>query len=126
MPGLIDVGRLGLFVSRPFLEGWVRARVRALSSVTFVEGADIVGLMTTPDQRRVTGATVRGPDGQPQQITAGLVVDTTGRGSHTPVWLRSGATSVRLRIESKLAWATPLGHSDCVPGERGFSNECCG
>jgi hypothetical protein len=44
--------------------------------------------MTTPDRPRITGATVHGADGQPQQITAGLVVDATGHGSRTPVWLQ--------------------------------------
>jgi hypothetical protein len=53
-----------------------------------VEGTDIVGLTTTRDRRRVIGATVRGADGQPQPTTADLVVDATGRGSRTPIWLQ--------------------------------------
>jgi 2-polyprenyl-6-methoxyphenol hydroxylase-like FAD-dependent oxidoreductase len=104
----VDVGQLGLFVSRPFLEGQVRARVRALRGVTFVEGTDIVGLMTTPDRRRVTGATVRGTDGQPQRITADLVVDATGRGSRTPVWLQEWGYQrpAEDRIDIGLGYAT--------------------
>jgi 2-polyprenyl-6-methoxyphenol hydroxylase-like FAD-dependent oxidoreductase len=47
----VGIGRLGLFVSRPFLEGQVRARIQALPGITFVEGTDIVGLRTTPDRR---------------------------------------------------------------------------
>lgn len=53
-----------------------------------MEGTDIVGLRTTPDRRRVTGVTVCGTDGQPQPITADFVVDATGRGSRTPIWLQ--------------------------------------
>lgn len=104
----VDIGRLGLFVSRPFLEGLVRGRVRALPGVTFVEGTDIVDLMTTSDQRRVTGATVHGPDGQPQQIMAGLVVDATGRGSRTPVWLqeRGYQRPTEDRVDIGLGYAT--------------------
>jgi 2-polyprenyl-6-methoxyphenol hydroxylase-like FAD-dependent oxidoreductase len=104
----VDVGRLGLFVSRPFLEGQIRARVRALPGVTFVEGTDIVGLMTTPDRRRVTGATVRGADGPPQQISAGLVVDATGRGSRTPVWLQEWGYQrpAEDRVDIGLGYAT--------------------
>jgi 2-polyprenyl-6-methoxyphenol hydroxylase-like FAD-dependent oxidoreductase len=104
----VDVGRLGLFVSRPFLEGQVRARLRALPEVTFVEGNDIVGLVTTADRRRITGVTVRGPDGHPQQITADLVVDATGRGSRTPIWLREWGycPPAEDRIDIRLGYAT--------------------
>ncbi|MBV8997167.1 MAG: FAD-binding monooxygenase [Pseudonocardiales bacterium] len=104
----VDVGRLGLFVSRPFLEGQVRARLRALPEITFVEGSDIASLMTTPDRRRITGVTVRGPEGHPQHITADLVVDATGRGSRTPIWLREWGYSppVEDRVEIRLGYAT--------------------
>jgi 2-polyprenyl-6-methoxyphenol hydroxylase-like FAD-dependent oxidoreductase len=103
-----DVGRLGLFVSRPFLEGRVRARVRALRGVTFVEGTDILGLTTTHDRRRVTGTTVHGPDGRQLQITADLVVDATGRGSRTPVWLQEWGYQrpVEDRVDIGLGYAT--------------------
>jgi 2-polyprenyl-6-methoxyphenol hydroxylase-like FAD-dependent oxidoreductase len=104
----VDVGRLGLFVSRPFLEGCVRARLRALPEVTFVEGSDIVGLMTTADRRRITGVTVRGPDRHQQQITADLVVDATGRGSRAPIWLREWGycPPAEDRIDIRLGYAT--------------------
>jgi 2-polyprenyl-6-methoxyphenol hydroxylase-like FAD-dependent oxidoreductase len=104
----VDVGRLGLFVSRPFLEGQVHARLRALPEVTFVEGSDIVGLMTTADRRRITGVTVRGPDRHQQQITADLVVDATGRGSRTPIWLREWGycPPAEDRIDIRLGYAT--------------------
>lgn len=107
-----DVGRSGLFTSRPFLEGQVRSRVRALRGVTFVEGADIVGLMTTPDRRRVTGATVYETGGkghrQRQPITADLVVDATGRGSRTPVWLQEWGYQrpAEDRVDIGLGYAT--------------------
>jgi 2-polyprenyl-6-methoxyphenol hydroxylase-like FAD-dependent oxidoreductase len=81
-----DIGLPGLIASRPFLEGQVRARVQALPGVTFLERTDIVGLTTTAG-RRVTGVQVRDRDGDLMQVPAGLVVDATGRGSRTPVWL---------------------------------------
>jgi 2-polyprenyl-6-methoxyphenol hydroxylase-like FAD-dependent oxidoreductase len=104
----VDVGRLGLFVGRPFLEGQVRARLRVLPAVTFVEGSDIAGLMTTPDRHRITGVAVRGPNQQPQHITADLVVDATGRGSRTPIWLREWGyrPPAEDRIEIRLGYAT--------------------
>jgi 2-polyprenyl-6-methoxyphenol hydroxylase-like FAD-dependent oxidoreductase len=75
--------------ARPVLESYVRARVAALPNVTFLEEHDIVGLLTTPDHGRVTGARV-----QPRQVgsaetelPADLVIDATGRGSRASVWL---------------------------------------
>ena len=75
--------------SRPFLEGHVRARVRALPNVAFLDRCDVVGLATTPDGRRVTGPRVlRRADGSADEVLAAdLVVDATGRGSRTPIWL---------------------------------------
>lgn len=81
-----DSGMQGLIASRPFLEGHVRARVQALPGVSFLEGTDVVGLSTTAG-RRITGVQVRDPAGQSQQLPADLVLDATGRGSRTPVWL---------------------------------------
>ncbi len=82
-------GLLALQVSRPLLETVLRARVRRLPSVAFMDRCDVAGLTTTPDGRRVTGArVVRRLDGSAEQIvTADLVVDATGRGSRTPAWL---------------------------------------
>lgn len=78
-----------LCASRPFLEGHVRARVRALPNVAFLDRCDVVGLAITPDGRRVTGARVlRRADGSAEELLgADLVVDASGRGSRTPAWL---------------------------------------
>jgi 2-polyprenyl-6-methoxyphenol hydroxylase-like FAD-dependent oxidoreductase len=84
-------GLMVLSASRPVLEGHVRARVRALSNVQVVDRCDVVGLATTPDGRRVTGARVlRRADGSAEELLgADLVVDATGRGSRAPVWLEA-------------------------------------
>jgi 2-polyprenyl-6-methoxyphenol hydroxylase-like FAD-dependent oxidoreductase len=82
---------LGLLcASRPVLEGHARARVRALPNVAFLDRCDVVGLAATPDGRRVTGARLlRRADGSAEQVLdADLVVDATGRGSRTPLWLQ--------------------------------------
>jgi 2-polyprenyl-6-methoxyphenol hydroxylase-like FAD-dependent oxidoreductase len=83
-------GLVVLSASRPVLEGHVRARVRALLNVRFVDRCDVVGLATL-DGRRVTGARVlRRADGSAEELLgADLVVDTTGRGSRTPAWLEA-------------------------------------
>ena len=79
-------GVTGVIASRPFLEGQVRARVQALPGVTFLAGTHVVGLATTAG-RRVTGVHLRARIGDPAELAADLVVDATGRGSRTPVWL---------------------------------------
>jgi 2-polyprenyl-6-methoxyphenol hydroxylase-like FAD-dependent oxidoreductase len=86
------IGLVTLSASRPLLEGYVRARVRALPNVAFLDCRDIVGLAATPDGRRVTGARVlRQADGSAKEevLAADLVVDATGRGSRTPIWLQA-------------------------------------
>src|SRR5580693_3128331 len=74
--------------SRPVLEWNVRRRVQAITNVVFLEGSDVVGLTATPDRDRVTGAWVtdRATD-RKRTLRADLVVDATGRGSRTPVFL---------------------------------------
>jgi 2-polyprenyl-6-methoxyphenol hydroxylase-like FAD-dependent oxidoreductase len=98
-------GLVGLGASRPLLEARVRARVRALPNVDFLDGCDIVGLAATPDGRRVTAARVlRQADGAELALEADLVVDATGRGSRAPVWLedlgyrRPERDEVRIRL----------------------------
>ena len=51
-------GLLALQASRPMLEAGLRARVRALPSVEFMDRCDVAGLTTTSDGGRVTGARV--------------------------------------------------------------------
>jgi 2-polyprenyl-6-methoxyphenol hydroxylase-like FAD-dependent oxidoreductase len=77
-----------LFPSRPVLEWNVRRRVKAITNVLFLEAHDVVGLTATPDRNRATGARVvnRHSD-RVRTLTADLVVDATGRGSRTPLFL---------------------------------------
>jgi len=83
-------GLVGVGASRPLIEARVRARVRALPNVAFLDGCDIVGLAATPDGRRVTAARVLRQAGAAEQVLdADLVVDATGRGSRAPVWLEA-------------------------------------
>ncbi len=83
-------GLVLLCASRPFLEGQVRARVRALSNVAFLDRCDVVGLASTPDGRRATGARVlrRADSSAEELLDAELVVDASGRGSRMPTWLQ--------------------------------------
>lgn len=82
-------GRQSLYASRPLLEATVRARVLALPNVRVIDRCDVIGLTATADQRRVTGVRVRrdAPGSAEETLRAGLVVDASGRGSRSPVWL---------------------------------------
>jgi 2-polyprenyl-6-methoxyphenol hydroxylase-like FAD-dependent oxidoreductase len=82
-------GLLSVSSTRPRLEAHVRARVFALPNVRVLDRRTIVGLRATADGGRVTGVRVLGvqPGSKEEILEAGLVVDATGRGSRTPVWL---------------------------------------
>jgi 2-polyprenyl-6-methoxyphenol hydroxylase-like FAD-dependent oxidoreductase len=74
--------------SRPYLEGRVRARVRALPTVEIFDRCEVVGLVTTVARDRVTGVRiVRGADGVEEILGADLVLDATGRGGRATAWL---------------------------------------
>ena len=77
-----------LAFSRFFLEWAVRERLLALPGISARDGCEVLGLVTTPDQKRVTGvrARERGSDAE-ETLLADLVVDASGRGSQAPAWL---------------------------------------
>ena len=76
--------------SRPFLEYEVRRRVLALHNLETLQECDVKGLVTSPDQRTVTGVKIqrRVEEAIEQTLPADLVVDATGRGSQSPKWLQ--------------------------------------
>lgn len=80
---------LGLAVSRPLLEGYIRQRLMALPGIRVVENCDVLGLVSTSDKSRVTGVRlVRRNMGSAEEILhADLVLDASGRGSQTSKWL---------------------------------------
>jgi hypothetical protein len=52
-------GLIGLLMSRPFLEGFVRQRVRALPNVRIRDNQDISGLVPSADKTRVMGVVLK-------------------------------------------------------------------
>ncbi|MFE1165778.1 NAD(P)/FAD-dependent oxidoreductase [Nocardiopsis sp. NPDC058789] len=83
--GLVVVGG-----DRAVLEGHVRSRVEHLPNTEFRQATDIVALVHDEAHGRVTGVRVQPRGGGSEEVlSADLVVDATGRGSRTPVWLES-------------------------------------
>ncbi len=80
---------LGLGVSRPALECWVRRRLLEFPNIRVQQRHDVVEPVFARDVGRVTGVRVKSravPDGA-KTINADLVVDASGRGSSSPAWL---------------------------------------
>jgi len=82
-------GMVASLQSRPFLEGAVRRRVRALPNVRFLTECDATGLQADSAHNRVTGVHIhrRADPAQDATLPADLVVDAGGRGSRLPLWL---------------------------------------
>jgi 2-polyprenyl-6-methoxyphenol hydroxylase-like FAD-dependent oxidoreductase len=74
--------------SRPYLEGMVRGRVRALGNLSIRDQCAVAGLVSTPARDRVSGIRVQPAGGGEQILAADLVVDATGRSGRTPAWLK--------------------------------------
>ena len=90
-------------MSRPFLEAIVRERVRQLPNVDFRDNQEIRSLLPGPGNSRVAGVQL----GR-ETLLAGLVVDASGRGSHTPRWLEEMGypKPVEERVGVALAYTT--------------------
>lgn len=78
-------------VSRPMLESKIRTRVLALPNVQIIEACDVLGLLATPDNERVTGVRLirRAAGSAEEGLAADLVVDASGRGSRSPAWIEA-------------------------------------
>ena len=83
------IGIKGALVSRPLLEHIIRERVLALSNVLLIDNTTAKHLTTTEDKRKITGVVTEEKNtGLTVSHAANLVIDTTGRGSRTPQWLK--------------------------------------
>ena len=84
-------GLQSLLLSRPRLEAQVRARLLALPNVRAIENADVLGVVASDDQTRITGVRlIRREAGSAEEILkADLVIDASGRGSRSPTWLEA-------------------------------------
>lgn len=74
--------------SRGLLDWKLRQRLLALPNVRLLDRCEANGYLMTPDNARVTGVRIQ-RQGEAETALDGvdLVVDATGRGSQTPIWL---------------------------------------
>lgn len=81
-------GLVGLAVSRPLLEGYIRQRLMTMPGVYFVENCDVLGLVSD-NHKRVTGVRVvqRNQGHNEEVLSADWVIDASGCGSQSPKWL---------------------------------------
>ncbi|MBG0855508.1 FAD-dependent monooxygenase [Streptomyces spinoverrucosus] len=97
-----------LLCSRDLLDATVRARVLAHPRIELADGTEALALLGT--DAAVTGVRVRHADGAERTLTADLVVDATGRGSHTPRRLTELGLPEpeRREVDSGLAYASRM------------------
>ena len=103
-----------LLATRPFLEYSMRSRIAAVRSVMFRDCLEVAGLTharRSDGSALITGVRVVPPGGGAvDEIPADLVVDATGRGSRTPVWLEElgyqRPTEDRISVRVKYASQT--------------------
>jgi 2-polyprenyl-6-methoxyphenol hydroxylase-like FAD-dependent oxidoreductase len=113
-----------LGVLRPELEYHIRERVQQIPNVVFVEQHDILGLTATADHSRITGARVQAHgESAAKVIEADLVVDATGRGSRTPVWLEQLGYDKPEEERKKLDLVYVTQHFKLRPGADPFDSD---
>ncbi|MBU6534710.1 FAD-dependent oxidoreductase [Streptomyces mayonensis] len=109
--------------SRGFRERHLRARVEALPQVTVVGGQDVAGLSFSEDGSVVDGVLL-GSDGG-RKLSADLVVDASGRGSRTPVWLEEHGhgrvEEEKLKVDVGYATRIVRAPADAFAGDVGIN-----
>ncbi|MGA8595255.1 MAG: NAD(P)-binding protein [Bryobacteraceae bacterium] len=106
-------GLNALLLSRPLLEGTVRKRLFAIPNIEVLENSVVEGLAVSRDNRRVLGVRVQASGDKPASgdtISAELVVESTGRSSHSTAWLESigFAKPKEEKVEVAIAYTTRL------------------
>lgn len=99
--------------SRNLMEWHIRRRLAQNPKIRFVEGRQVVGLLTNADQTQVTGVRMSATGAErasvgEETLDADLVVDASGRESRAPEWLTAlGYTAPEeMVIDSHVGYAT--------------------
>jgi 2-polyprenyl-6-methoxyphenol hydroxylase-like FAD-dependent oxidoreductase len=82
-------GLQGATMSRPLLEHLIRERVLSLPQIELLDRSKVAQLLVTPERERVIGVMLANHGSEKlTTLKADLVVDATGRNTHSPRWLR--------------------------------------
>jgi 2-polyprenyl-6-methoxyphenol hydroxylase-like FAD-dependent oxidoreductase len=117
-----DSGLHSLGVSRPLLEGELRAALLEIPNVRIVDACDVLGLVLADENRRVAGVrTIRRREGSAEEVVyADLVVDAAGRGSRSGAWLEAAgydrAPEEAVRVNLGYTSCTYRRRPDHLPG----------
>lgn len=113
------MGTLGLAASRCLIEAEIRDRVAALPGVTLIDRARVIEPVHNAASGRVTGLrwALDGLDAEARELAAALVVDCSGRGSHSPQWLRAWGydTPQEERVTVRIGYATQYFERPATP-----------
>lgn len=99
-------------VSRSLLEWLIRKPLLTDPAISFIEEAQVSGLLTDESRSTVTGVVVkpRRADAAPYELAADFVVDASGRSSKAPDWLESlgYGRPTETTVDPKVGYATRL------------------
>jgi 2-polyprenyl-6-methoxyphenol hydroxylase-like FAD-dependent oxidoreductase len=85
----INLGHKGAVMSRPFLEWKIRERVQRIDNISFLDECIVKRLITDDQVKQIQGVEILAKLQRDTAILgADLVIDASGRGSKTPVWLQ--------------------------------------
>lgn len=80
-----------LSCSRDLLDWSIRQRLKSFPNVQFLTQASVTGLLTNVERTKTIGVIVHRHE-KPEfreELNADLIVDASGKGSHTPQWLKA-------------------------------------
>lgn len=80
-----------LSCSRDLLDWSIRHRLKAFPNVQFLTKSSVTGLLTDTEHTKIVGVSLhrhKGEDPAIKQLYADLIVDASGKASHTPQWLQ--------------------------------------
>ncbi|MFJ8043864.1 NAD(P)/FAD-dependent oxidoreductase [Kitasatospora sp. NPDC096147] len=97
-----------LLVSRPALERYLRSRVAALPGVELRDRCEVLEPVADASGGRITGVRVLEVNAEPEELTADLFVDSTGRSNRGEAWLRALGyrPAPEERIDSKVVYVS--------------------
>ena len=105
----------GLAASRLAIEAELRRRVRALPGVRLLTEVDV--LAPVHESGRVVGVRwQRREGGAAETMAAALVVDCSGRGSHSPAWLREWGYQAPTEDRVQIGLAYTSAYFERAPG----------